>query len=273
MKIFEILFLFATYFLTKTGFRNSESISSFSLLSLKEGIQEKNETKEYYSKYNITERVPTLFTNILILDMNPSEEPKNSHLFKYSNTSYALDCYQKLPQYSIIIGLVKEYSYFLSVYYRLRCENGNEYHDGTKCGDILYLVDLLENKAEILKEKKNLKKNKCFAIESNIVSTQYRFYNHTGFVGRAGKALVESEFVLVEKSFLRRVMSEFEQLLISKTISYELHCISKLENKEEGEVDCYRLRLENWILEQELVLISEEYFKRMSRFERLKDII
>ncbi|KAH8583091.1 uncharacterized protein ELE39_000034 [Cryptosporidium sp. chipmunk genotype I] len=272
MKIFLILFTFATYFLVNTEFSNSNE-NYFSLLLLRESSLKKNETREYHLKYNITERIPRLFTNIHPLDLNPTEEPTNSHLFKYSNTSYALDCYQKLPQYSIIVGLIKEYSYFLSVYYRLRCENSNEYHDGSKCGDIPYLIDLLENKAEILNEKKIRKKDKCFRIESNIVSTQFRFYNQNGFVGRVGKTILESEFILVEKSFLRRVMSEFEQLLISKTISYELYCISKLENKEEGAIDCYRLRLENWILEQELVLISEEYFKRMSRFERLKDII
>ncbi|OII70923.1 uncharacterized protein cubi_02134 [Cryptosporidium ubiquitum] len=272
MGIFAFFLAFATPFLLNFEFNNFEYKVNLSFLSLRESSTIKSEENDYYAKYNITEGIPRLFPNIHPLELNPIEEATNSHLFKYSNTSFALDCYQKLPQYSIIIGLIKEYSYFLSAYYRLRCENRNEYHDGTKCGDIPYLIDLLDNKAEILNEKKIQKKNRCFTIESNIVSVQSRYYDHDGFIGRI-KPILESEFILVEKSFLRRLISEFEQTLINKVISYELYCISKLEYKGKGTIDCYRLRLESWILEQELVLISEEYFKRMSRFERLKDIV
>ncbi|KAJ1609963.1 hypothetical protein OIY81_2170 [Cryptosporidium canis] len=273
MSIFLLLLISIIQLLGKTGFGSSSQVASFSLLSLRENTPVNDEADGFYSKYNVTEKIPRLFVGIHPLELNPSEDSKDSHLFKYSNTSMALDCYQKLPQYSIIVGLLKEYSYFLSVYYRLKCDDSHDYNDGSKCGDIPYMIDLLENKAEILVEKKNKKKYQCFAIESNIVSLQSRFYGDDGFVGRKNDTLIESEFLLVEQSFLRRVISEYERLLVEKTISYELYCISKLDYKGNDVIDCYRLRQESWILEHELISISEEYFKRTYRFKRLDDFI
>ncbi|KAF7456040.1 hypothetical protein HWI79_3418 [Cryptosporidium felis] len=248
------------------------AIPHVSLLSLREGIEGNNGNMSFSTKYNVSERVPELFLNLKPLDLVPTEESRISHLFKVSNTSVALDCYEKLPQYSIIIGLLKEYSYFLSVYYRLKCEHNHEYHDGSKCGDTLYMIDLLENRAEVLSEKKTDKRKRCFNIEVNIVSVQSRYYNETGFIGRLNKEIPEPEFLLIERSFLRRVISQYEQTLINKSIAYETYCISKVEYKGDGTIDCYRLRLESWILEQELIYLSEEHFKRISRFGRLENV-
>lgn len=269
MGIFACLLVLTVHFLVNFE-QNSDigQLSKQSFLSLKEFPSANNESNELAPEQNITSKIPTLFMDVDLLELTPTEESKNSHLFKYSNTSLALDCYQKLPQYTVIVGLLKEYSYFLTVYYRVKCENGNNYNDETKCGRIPYVIDLLDNKAEILAEKKKKKENECFKYESNIVSVQYRFFDDDEFVGRS-HSLSEEEILIIEKSFLRRMVMEYEQLLINKTISYEVYCISKL--KYNGEIDCYRLRLESWFLEHELNIVSEEYFKRILRFKRQND--
>ncbi|KAH8739504.1 hypothetical protein FG386_000593 [Cryptosporidium ryanae] len=165
--------------------------------------------------------------------------------------------------------MTKEYSYFLSIFYKLKCDNNHEYHDGSKCGDTLYLIDLLETKADILREQINSKKRDCFAFETNIVSVQSRFFNSDGFVGRQEAFLDEKEFLMIEKSYLRRIITHYENEYTSKVIEYEKYCISGLEYTNKEKLDCYLLKLQCWLLESELTLLSEEYFKRISRSSRL----
>lgn len=272
MVISAFLLALTAHFLVNYGpNKYNGQVTPLSLLSVEEAPSIGNGTYLSLTDYNVSSTIPSMFLDVNPLNMIPTEESENSHLFKYSNTSLALDCYQKLPQYTVIIGLLKEYSYFLSVYYRLKCDNWSEYKDGTRCGDIPYVIDLLDNKAEVLFEKKERKERECFRIESNIISVQCRFYDNNGFVGRVNGTLKESEFVTIEQSYLRRVTMEYERLLINKAISYEVFCISKLDY--DGTIDCYRLRLESWILENEISKLSEEYFKRTLRFKRKKDIV
>ncbi|OII75284.1 uncharacterized protein cubi_03763 [Cryptosporidium ubiquitum] len=246
-------------------------LDKISMISLREPIQKVGESIKN-SEDSISEKVPRLFKNISPLNMDITEIKMDPVLFQNSNTSRALNCYESLPQYTLIRGILSEYSYFLTMYYRLKCEHYNEYHDGTRCGDTLFLIDLLENKAEILKEKFVSKKNECFSLEANAISVQSRYFNSNGFVGRSENILKDYELLMLERSFLRRVISQFESTLTNKTIEYELSCM-KNEKAEDNSVDCHLLRTECWILESELLSLSEEHFKRVSLFERTKDIL
>ncbi|KAH8740814.1 hypothetical protein FG386_003051 [Cryptosporidium ryanae] len=256
--------LISVFFLT---IYTRPSLHTFSVSFLSLEVKE-NLNPEGYSPYNITNSVPRLF-DVSPLDLDPQILIKPDEHIAYSNTSRALHCYRTLPQYTIIRGMIKEYSYFLSLFYKLRCEHNHEYHDGSKCGDTLYLIDLLENKADILKEQLNNKKRDCFAFETNIVSVQSRFFNENGFIGRVDPFLSEEEFLLIERSYLRRVMTQYENEYSEKAIEYEKYCISGLNYTGKEKLDCYLLKLQCWLLEGELVLLSEEYFKRISRFGRL----
>ncbi|KAJ1604358.1 putative signal peptide-containing secreted protein [Cryptosporidium canis] len=240
-----------------------------SMLSLRESNMKDQKPVDTPDSIVISEKVPKLFKNMVPLELEIEEPKVDPIVFQNSNTSRALQCYESLPQYILIRGILTEYSYFLTLYYRLKCEHNHEYHDGTKCGDTLFLIDLLENKAELIRERFLKKKNHCFTLEVNAVSVQSRYYDSDGFVGRADDVLNDKELLMLERSFLRRVIAQFETILTNKTIEYELSC---MRNNDSGSnVDCYLLRTECWLLETELVSISEEYFKRLSRFQRMKD--
>ena len=241
-----------------------------SFLLLKDGD---NATQKYYSLYNITENIPQLFEGIYPLNLDPLSGILPDEDMAYSNTSKALYCYKSLPRYSLIRGIVKEYSYFLSIFYKLKCEHNHEYHDGSSCGDTLYLIDLLENRADILKEDIVKKRNECFKYEVNIVSVQSRFFNNTDFVGRQNWFIDENEFLMIERSYLLRTITQFETEYTKISVNYEKYCISGLDYTGSEKLDCNLWRLQCWLLEDELMLLSEEYFKRLSRFNRLLNYI
>ncbi|KAK9171237.1 hypothetical protein CmeUKMEL1_07895 [Cryptosporidium meleagridis] len=265
ITIFSILF---TLF---SGNDLNPKLNKISMISLRESTQ-KTRRLGVAAENAISQSVPKLFNSISPLELELSENKVDPALLQNSNTSRALNCYQSLPQYVLIKGILSEYSYFLKVFYKLKCEHKHEYHDGTKCGDTLFLIDLLENKEEILREKYLNKKNECFIFESNAVSVQLRYYNSEGFVGRTEDTLKDFELLMLERSFLRRIISQFESNLAEKTIEYEVSCM-KGENAKNNLVDCHLLRTECWLLESELLSLSEEHFKRVSMFKRMEDIL
>lgn len=244
-------------------------VFSVSLTSLKEESPNVRGSNTYLKPIKTYEKIPKLFDNLNPLEMEIIQPSIDMTEFQNSNTSKALKCYEILPQFILIKGIVSEYSYFLTIYHRLNCEHNHDYHDGTKCGDMLFLIDLLENKAELLKERFSRMKNHCFTLEVNAVSVQSRYFNSDGFVGRKDNILSDSEILLLERSFLRRMITQFESALTKKTIEYELNCMNDKGVKNES--NCYLLRTECSLLEAELILISEEHFKRILRFQRIKD--
>ncbi|KAH8583542.1 uncharacterized protein ELE39_000310 [Cryptosporidium sp. chipmunk genotype I] len=249
----------------------NQKFDRISMISLRDSTQ-KVVGQSKVSEDGISEKVPRLFNSISPLELELTEIKVDPAVFKNSNTSRALNCYQSLPQHILIKGILSEYSYFLNLYYRLKCEHSHEYHDGTKCGDTLFLIDLLENKVEIMREKYLNKKNECFILEANAISVQSRYFNSDGFIGRSERILKDYELLMLERSFLRRIISQFEFTLTSKTIEYEISCM-KNESAEYNAVDCHLLRTECWILESELLSLSEEHFKRVSMFKRMEDIL
>ncbi|EAK89659.1 hypothetical protein [Cryptosporidium parvum Iowa II] len=265
ISIFSILF---TLF---SGDDLNSKLGKISMISLRESAH-KARGPSVVAENVISEKVPKLFNSISPLELELSENQVDPAILQNSNTSRALNCYQSLPQYILIKGILSEYSYFLNIFYKLKCEHKHEYHDGTKCGDTLFLIDLLENKVEILREKYLNRKNECFIFESNAVSVQSRYFNSDGFIGRSEHTLKDFELLMLERSFLRRVISQFESTLTNKTIEYEISCM-KNENSKNNPVDCHLLRTECWLLESELLSLSEEHFKRVSMFKRMDDIL
>lgn len=265
--VFIITIVFASLNKSDLNF----GFENISFISLRESV-EKVRRSNIMSEDSISENVPKLFENISPLKMELAEIKIDPTLFQNSNTSRALNCYESLPQYTLIRGILSEYSYFLTMYYRLKCEHDHEYHDGTICGDTLFLIDILENKGEILREKFLNKKNECFLLEANAISVQSRYFESSGFVGRPGNILNDYELLMLERSFLRRIITQFESTLTKKTIEYELSCMKK-EKSEGNSTDCHLLRTECWILESELLSLSEEHFKRVSMFQRMKDVL
>ncbi|KAF7457412.1 hypothetical protein HWI79_2050 [Cryptosporidium felis] len=269
-SVSNIILVLITLLLWHSTNFGPENDNGFSFISLRESRKKEKNEVLFPESYNITKRVPKLFESVSPLELKLKDSKIDIELFKYSNTSKALSCYESLPQYTLIKGIMSDYSYFLTEFYRLRCEHNHEYHDGSKCGDTLFVIDLLENEIDILGEKFAKKKRECFNLEANAISVQSRYYNSNGFVGRSEDILTEFEILMIERSFLRRTISQFEMNLMDKSIEYERFCFRR-EDTEKSNIDCYLLRLECWLLEGELLSLSEEYFKRLSRFTRLGD--
>ncbi|XP_668271.1 hypothetical protein, partial [Cryptosporidium hominis TU502] len=142
--------IFSIMFTLFSGNDLNSKLGKISMISLRESTHKARSS--VVAENAISEKVPKLFNSISPLELELSENQVDPALLQNSNTSRALNCYQSLPQYILIKGILSEYSYFLNIFYKLKCEHKHEYHDGTKCGDTLFLIDLLENKVEILRE-------------------------------------------------------------------------------------------------------------------------
>ncbi|KAL3126782.1 signal peptide-containing protein [Cryptosporidium hominis] len=209
----------------------------------------------FYKKYNITSELPRRFKYIHPLDMYPQIK-KNEHLYKYSKTSLAADCYKEISEYSLVIGLMNQYMHYLNFHIRVGCGIVDSYHDGTNCGDALYLVDLLSNKSSLLTNKRNKRLKECLKLEFDKCKKIERF-----------------EKILIEESFLRKLIFEHEKLLTIRLISYELYCISELKDSKKSSIDCERIESESNILTDVLESISRKYFKKRLDTNKLDDLI
>lgn len=257
MKNIGVILFIVSKVLIANGFNKpGNKIIDSSLFFVRNSTDESNVT--FYSKYNITNKVPKLYKYIDPLEIYPSIL-ENKHLYNHSKTILAFDCHRKLSQYITIIALVNHYRYYLNFGYRISCEFRDEYHDGTMCGDILYLLDLLKMRVKSLTNERNFKMKECLKLEFDVISIDYRFFENKKYVGRRGKPFEKFEIVLVEESFLRKLISEHERLLMRKLVFFELYCISGLENKTENSIDCKLLEVEGYVLKEILASISKRH--------------
>lgn len=269
MKLkFLLIFTINILFNNKLNYSINKLIN-FSLFMLNNSISNDD---IFYKKYNITSELPRRFKYIHPLDMYPQIK-KNEHLYKYSKTSLAADCYKEISEYSLVIGLMNQYMHYLNFHIRVGCGIVDSYHDGTNCGDALYLVDLLSNKSSLLTNKRNKRLKECLKLEFDVISLNYIYFKDGKYIGRNVKKLKDFEKILIEESFLRKLIFEHEKLLTIRLISYELYCISELKDSKKSSIDCERIKSECNILTDVLESISRKYFKKRLDTNKLDDLI
>ena len=268
MKL-ELLFIFSIIILINNKSNSSRNeLMSFSLLYTVNNSTSND--AEYYKKYNISANIPRKFMSIHPLEMYPQIR-KNEHLYKHSKTSLAADCYKLIPEYSIILGLMEEYKSYLNFLMRVACGDDYGYHDGTGCGDANYLANtLLKDRIKLLRNERNKKLRECFKLELELISLNYIYFQEGDYVWKNGKKIADYDMTEIERSFIRKIITEYEKLLSIRLISYELYCVSKSNSKEL--IDCKRLESEGNTLSKVLKYISSEYLEKrldLNKFENL----